>query len=543
MQSRYAPLVILSILLCALAACSPSPDARRIARAEAIMDDRPDSALDILDSIDPAGLGDDLRALHAVLLLRAKEICNIDISDDSVMPWVIDHYVRTGDRQREMLARYHHAVAMSQRQDYAQSIISATKAYDLAAADSNHFWCGMTSRLISDAYHETDNSAEELAYARRGRHHFQTSGRQPYINYALLDHARALVSHSDYDEAIAVGYQTIDSARIYGDVNLECGAYQLLGLTFLSQKKPQEAIKAYLAIRNLDGLEPDDYAYLGLAYAFDGQIKPAKVIYDSISTSDIKRRQDLLIWLQFEISKSSGDYYTAMNTAKDLDSMSNANYERVITQNITGTLIASYEAEKQIQMAKAEALESRTFLIGLLMVLGGIVVCASAWHIYHRQKLKTAKNLLIARRIEDELDKAKRSNKAIIALKYDMLDKFCQLMYQVGDDEKSQGVISKAVIVMLNEWRTKEKKKFAELTSIINKSYNNIYDDFLADFPDLADADYKIFVFSILGFSGSTIAWFLKSAAVTSVYDRKKRLKNRIKTSDIPNRDRYLEVL
>ncbi len=536
-------IIIFATLLAGAGSCSPRREAADISRAEAILDSLPDSALAILDSIDPAGLGDDLRALHAILLLRAKEICDIDISDDSLMPGVIDYYERVGDRPPEVLARYHHAQAQYQRHDYARSIISATKAYDIAAADSLHFWCGMTSRLIADCYLETRNSAEELSYARRALHHFRASGRHLYARYALNDLACAQVSACDYDGAISTCRQVIDSALYHSDSRLYGNANYLLGMAYIGKNDYVEAIKSYQDIKENRDLDADEFVYLGIAYAFEGQTKEAESIADSIAHSGTEFRQDLVTWLRFAISRSKHDYLTAMNAAYTLDSMSNKTYERFITQNITGSLVSSYEADKQFQLLKEANIKTKATVTIIILIFAILTVCAVGWLIIRMHKRKISEISLAASRIEEDLRNARSCNKAIFSLKYDMLDRLCQLVFQSGTDEKSQDAISEAVISHLKEWRNMKKKKFAELTSMIDKAYDNLYSDFITDFPATNEDDLKIFIFSILGFSGSSIAWFLKNITVTSVYDRKKRLKNRIKTSGATNRERYLEYL
>ncbi len=66
---------------------------------------------------------------------------------------------------------------------------------------------------------------------------------------------------------------------------------------------------------------------------------------------------------------------------------------------------------------------------------------------------------------------------------------------------------------------------------------------FNADFPNLMENDYLLFLYSIYGFSTSAIALFLGLDNVTGVYDRRKRLKNKIKASDSGNRQIYLAIL
>lgn len=52
---------------------------------------------------------------------------------------------------------------------------------------------------------------------------------------------------------------------------------------------------------------------------------------------------------------------------------------------------------------------------------------------------------------------------------------------------------------------------------------------FKAAFPDLKDADYKLFLFLTLGFSIPAITLLLREDKIEAVYNRKARLKTKIK--------------
>lgn len=66
---------------------------------------------------------------------------------------------------------------------------------------------------------------------------------------------------------------------------------------------------------------------------------------------------------------------------------------------------------------------------------------------------------------------------------------------------------------------------------------------FRHDMPNLKVADYRLFLYSVLGFSTTAISLFLKVDKINSVYDRKKRLKIKIKQSESGRKDEYLQYL
>ena len=69
----------------------------------------------------------------------------------------------------------------------------------------------MTARGIADIYNESFNTA--VAYATEEYNNIMQSGRQPYINYAISDLANAYCSSGNYDKALILSKQAIDSVK------------------------------------------------------------------------------------------------------------------------------------------------------------------------------------------------------------------------------------------------------------------------------------------------------------------------------------------
>lgn len=532
--------MLAALLLCAVA-CSSRGDVEALRRAEAILEDHPDSALTLLDCIDPAALRDpDLAALHTLLHLRVRDKLGYNIGVDTGARHVIARLAHDGNPRHELLVSYYDSRFNMELHNYAGSILAAKRAYDMAAAmDSDHFWMGMAARNISDAYNETSNSAEEFEYARLEYYHFAADRRQPHLNSAILDLARAYMSHSDYDKGIKLCLQAIDSARKSEDEMLTIYANQLLGIAYLAQGDYNKSIDSYRVVDGSGALDIHDASYLGIALAKNGEYAAAHKILDTLTD----KTTSLASWLEYELTKNEHDKSIALAAVKRMDSISNEVYSRHISQNLAGAISSLYEYSQQADKAKYAAMKTRAWLliVSLLIVVGMLIMACI--YIYRRQKSKIEYERLVACQIEEQLQKSKQSNKALVSLKFEMLDHFAQMIYQYDNTDNAEEKIKAGVIELIKGWKTHEEKKFEEFTEILNESYDNIYTDFVKDFPNLAIADYKLFVFTLLGFSGSTIAWFLKVVRLTSIYDRKKRLKNRIKNSDSPRKDLYLELL
>ena len=83
-----------------------------------------------------------------------------------------------------------------------------------------------------------------------------------------------------------------------------------------------------------------------------------------------------------------------------------------------------------------------------------------------------------------------------------------------------------------------------ELEQTVDKYQSGLIAEFRTDLPSLKPADYRLFLFSTLGFSTSAISVFLKEEKLDAVYNRKSRLKAKIKKLDSETaRTKYLSYL
>ena len=95
--TKYAPPAILWGLFLLLSACTHQhPQHTRLAQADSLVDTRPDSALTLLQDIEPQTLGNDkLKARYALLLARARNKCYEPLLPcDSLLDFALQYYKR-----------------------------------------------------------------------------------------------------------------------------------------------------------------------------------------------------------------------------------------------------------------------------------------------------------------------------------------------------------------------------------------------------------------------------------------------------------------
>ena len=107
MKKTPTILIILPLLLALIACGDPKPVTDALHRAEALMNEHPDSAWKALNTISPDEMGQNrTRALYALLYTQAQDKNYIDETNDSLISVAVDYYRHTDDARHKFLSYY-----------------------------------------------------------------------------------------------------------------------------------------------------------------------------------------------------------------------------------------------------------------------------------------------------------------------------------------------------------------------------------------------------------------------------------------------------
>lgn len=118
-------LPLLFIMVLVLSACDRTSVriSAMLSDAESLMELQPDSALAILESLNPDTLGPrNLRARYALLLSQAHDKNYIDDISDSIIRIAVDYYRDSPDRHSAMLSFYYMGRVHENAADYGEAL-------------------------------------------------------------------------------------------------------------------------------------------------------------------------------------------------------------------------------------------------------------------------------------------------------------------------------------------------------------------------------------------------------------------------------------
>lgn len=526
-----------------LAGCGRQPDARLL-KAENIIQEYPDSALMILDSIEYKHLlRDDDKALYGMLITEALDKNHLNPSNDSLISFAVDYYRNNKDTLREIISSYYQGRVYFLNGDNMRAIISYLQAKELAQNNGKYFWAGMARRGITHFYNGTYNDAEELAYARKSYEFMQKSGRQPYLNYALLDLGKALNNNRQGDEAITIADQLMDSVISYGDMYLLYQARQLKLHGLLSEDRINECIELCPLVVKSEFAEASDSLYHALLYLKVDKTDRAVDILNKVSD----KNSPVSKIVQFSITEKSGNYKKAFNEALSLDTLIDIKLKSSLGHELTSSIVEYFELKKQLSEVEMENARIKLWIIVFFCILLFSIFIVLGWRAYSRYKKDIYDKVNLAEQLMELLNRSNLKNKKSISIiqnltssKYQVLEELNNLVVGNIESKGDKSRLSKVVARIIDRISI-NSEKIAILEKETDTIYDNLYSDFKNDLPGMKDADYHLFLFSVYGLTNASICLLLKEDKIESIYNRKRRLKDKIKKLDADKITRYMQ--
>lgn len=517
------------------------------------MDACPDSALGILDSIDASALSRPDRALYALLYSRALDKNYIDVADDSLILIAEDYYRTEGDSPRRlMLSYFYHGRVLLNRGAYAESLKMFTRSADLATQLCDDFWCGKSFEGISRVFSKTYHGQDEVIYARRAYESYVKAKAQPFVNYALFDIAGAECGIGNDSISLAYALQVRDSAYLYNDSSLLNVACRLIAKTRLFLQDYAGAKEVLLTLDSCDPLSVDLLSQLGQAYIGLGEMNKARDIYEQGVLAD-----STLGFLSFcyDYAMETGDYASAARYIDRVKTMNDSTLCVALNINFSQALADMYAHDKRITDLELKNTRMSRLLIFLVLIIGIAVFGIWAYRIIKVQRREVARNVALAQNLKEilvlkdteisgakgELSKSREKIRELCTARFGHVDSLCKITYQNQAAVNLKKKISDEVAKLIEELSSSEKLE--ELEVLINESCEGLVDSLRTDLPSLKEVDCHLFIYLVFGFSIPAITLFLKEDDITAVYNRKARLKNKIKKLEEQKSARYLQYM
>ena len=250
MKGKYC--IFLLFILVALISCNdPKPVTDTLHRAETLMNEYPDSAWTLLNTISPDEMEQNRnRALYALLYTQAQDKTYRDETNDSLISVAVDYYRNTEDVRHKFLSYYYKGRVHFNDKDYLSATTCYMEAEQLADEVGDDYLAGLLYSELGRIYDIYYDYPKSLDAHRKSAECYERAGKIRHRNYIWYNQSNVCRNLNDYKEcerllqmALAAGKEGRDSSLI----RLSLGT---LVMQYVEQKEMEKAISLYNELKS-----------------------------------------------------------------------------------------------------------------------------------------------------------------------------------------------------------------------------------------------------------------------------------------------------
>ncbi len=300
----------------------------------------------------------------------------------------------------------------------------------------------------------------------------------------------------------------------------------------------EEAIKAYESSINIDSgkATPNLYKNLLDSYLKSGQEDVALLLKKRLEASEDSA--DMISYLAYSKLGEWKDAYNAVSQElKDQDKA----FRVMMEQSIMKAVFDFQKAQQNEQLQKNKQLKTYT-IIGAVFLIAVIVIMFLIVRLKRSEIENKAKDIvLLSEELRALKDKSGKWEDVINKVYSDKFDKLLVATSEFLDNRESA-----ASMRIYSNNMEKELDRLCDSNFIksVEKEIDSAKDGMITGLRNsgkFADEEIGLFVLMVLNLSPRSIAIITKNN-IRTIYTRKRRLKEKLTSSELSNKDQYLRI-
>ncbi|MBD5355876.1 MAG: hypothetical protein HDR88_02580 [Bacteroides sp.] len=369
-----------------------TPSLHILSHADSLLDSLPDSALNILSTIDRQDLKTpEEKARYSLLYTMALLKTEQEIPNDSVLIPAIEYFGKTNTPSREAMLTH---FAMGALSDSAmQKLKEYDKTIELLAGKNSKVYHALALFHKGRIYGQSYSSPDELECKRQGLKIIHETNDTESIIYGHLIYGMGLNANDQSDDALKEFFTGLDISAASGIDTYTPLLSREKGYTYSLLGEHDKAMEVFDSLQQINGIEftPEDLYALARSAAATGNFSLADQIMASLAGEDTPEDKCNFYFSQAAIMAYRGNYKEAYHSLSD----SMTPYTNMILMaKLDGNLSRQ---EKEIALLTAnhqeEIAERRNAQFIIMCICGVIAVALLSACIYililrHRRRIR-----------------------------------------------------------------------------------------------------------------------------------------------------------
>ena len=568
-MKHYISIIILAIFL--FSCNGHSKHWETLSQVESYIEERPDSALVVLEQIDLSELsGKEEKAKYAVLYTQAKDKNYIDERDLKLISEAKDYYEDLGNVRYKFLSLYYYGRILCNNEDYSSAIIAYTKAETLLEDLNDGYLAGLLYVQVGNiyrAFHEYNKSLE--AY-KSAYYHYSTVGLEPHMSYALLDIGIAYWNVANTTIAEEYIIKSLRLAESLNDEYLERICYENLVVLY-DEIDEIEKCKTMVAILN-DRFDRSLFSSVCLASMANHNARTQNIEFvdrflaEAWGKAYNKSDSIALYFQSANIMKTIGNVDKALKYFEDGIILQNDKLHIAMQQPIVSIQKDYFQSEAEYNSYRLKKNLQIYLALSIIVLLILLIVFMYMRHRFLRKDLEISKYMDLASELQVSIrdkeakiseisERISASEEAHISQinemsghiselfhkQYELLDKLSNTYYEMHGCNKEKESIYEQVKSEINKFAN-DKKTMAQLERIVNTYKNNVMSHIREEIHSISERDIKLLCYIYAGFSAKSISIFV-GETTGNILTRKYRLRNKITRLNTPNTEIMLQEM
>ena len=543
---------LITILIVTLAAisCGKIKDAQNTLNdIDTFINERPDSALTILDSFDTSLLDNkSVWAHHSLLHSQAKDKCYIDETNDSLMTQIVNYYEGKRDKEKLFKAYYYLGRIQYNAGDYAESMLSYTKAEQMITKIEDDFIKGLLYAQIGMLHQKYYDFTKSLEAYKIAYEYYTLGDKIAHQYFAKLNIGLLYQELGDYKTAERVLSEVMSWAYDNAYYQLCQEALELL-LTLYDEIYEVEKSMAIIDSKYGHVCTSSLPIIQTRAYALAKKNDSSSIELLHSTETFIESLADTLSnhYYEYKILKLLGRYEEALEVHERMFDLQDTKAFSVLQKPLLSTRNSYLQAENNIMHLQVKMHKVQKY--GIIILLCIPLLCLA---FYYKRKIQEKqikiigyielasdlKESLIKKcqeienmsanlgMISSELQTCEGYVSEMFYKQYELLNKLTNTYYETHVCNKDMQAIYKQVSLEI-EKLSSNKRSIRELENFVNRYKGNIMDIIRTQLPNLTDMEYRLLCYFCAGFSAKAISTFTGDST-NNIYVKKSRIKDTI---------------
>ncbi len=396
-------------------------------QAEELMEERPDSALKLLERIDSVVLTGKHQADRCLLKTQAQDRNYINHQSDSLIRIACDYYEAHWDPERLMLAYFYYGQVMSDLNDALKAQGYYHKALKVSQASGNPILKARICSNLGMLYTYQYAYSEAISYMKESLVYFQEARYPKGQADVLRDLGRTYWKKEQLDSAVYF-YKAAEKTAY---PSLLSSIYSELGGVLSDQGQYTEALsslKASLELKKEESSKYNTYLSLGKLYRLLGQPDSACYYLNKSMESSAPKTKAGSIYQLAQLEKQHKEWEAYVSLLDQFEQLSDSIQRTSYTETlqVIQSLYDYRQVEKEANRLKlSQAITQRNYYQSALIAVASVVilVCVILFMRKKRKEWKAAEerlkelNAAIRQKSKEQIES---NNKKIAQLEKDL---------------------------------------------------------------------------------------------------------------------------